>query len=85
MALSRATLRINNRTRRTVISSLFGLTFFASVVTVSASDALPCPAHPLRKRYADGESSGEEHNVIATVDKRPKRWIEEKHPNSRDV
>ncbi|EDR12940.1 uncharacterized protein LACBIDRAFT_311995 [Laccaria bicolor S238N-H82] len=69
-------------TRRRFVSSLFSFTFFATVITVSASNILPCPARPQRGRFAD---SDEERMPVAVSDvnvtKRPRRWIEEKHPN----
>ncbi|TFK76082.1 hypothetical protein BDN72DRAFT_810056 [Pluteus cervinus] len=93
------TLRLTQR--RSVLSSLFGFTFIASVLTVSASNFLPCPARVDKNRFADSEydghggtsSSGDNrdgHNntvlVTAgshvTIAKRPRRWIEEKHPSS---
>ncbi|KAI1792908.1 hypothetical protein LXA43DRAFT_886800 [Ganoderma leucocontextum] len=81
-------LQLNHRQRRTFISSLFGLTFLASVVTVSASTFLPCPAH--RSRYADGETGGVEgmggingRRGITVVEKKPRRWIEETRPVAR--
>ncbi|ETW84315.1 hypothetical protein HETIRDRAFT_312706 [Heterobasidion irregulare TC 32-1] len=86
MALSR-TLRLTHRTRRTLTSALFGLTFFASILTVSASDVLPCPAHSSRNRFADGgepgdhTSRGGRSSRPAVVEKRPRRWIEEKSPH----
>ncbi len=67
--------------RRAFVSSLFGFTFIAAVITVSASNFLPCPARSNRGRFLDGQ--GEELLVPegpAKVVKRPKRWIEEKHP-----
>ncbi|KAJ6509978.1 hypothetical protein C8R47DRAFT_964502 [Mycena vitilis] len=73
--------------RRQFVSSLFGLTFLGAVVTVSASNILPCPARPTKGRYADsdvegGISGGEEVRRV-TVAKRPRRWIEEVHPNPK--
>ncbi|EJF62965.1 hypothetical protein DICSQDRAFT_41535, partial [Dichomitus squalens LYAD-421 SS1] len=72
-------LQLNNRQRRTFISSLFGFTFLASVITVSASAFLPCPAN--RGRYADGETRGMEglsgRRSVTVVEKKPRRWIEE--------
>ncbi|KAJ7904359.1 hypothetical protein B0H14DRAFT_2662440 [Mycena olivaceomarginata] len=41
--------------KRQFVSSLFGFTFLAAVVTVSASSILPCPARPTKGRYADSE------------------------------
>ncbi|KAH8997144.1 hypothetical protein EDB86DRAFT_2803696, partial [Lactarius hatsudake] len=42
------------------LTSLFGagVTFFACLLTVSASNVLPCPAHPQRGRFADGDEEG---------------------------
>ena len=75
-------LQLNHRQRRNFISSLFGLTFLASVVTVSASTFLPCPAH--RSRYADGETENvvgmSGRRDITVVEKKPRRWIEETRP-----
>lgn len=68
--------------RRTFVSSLFGITFFATMLTVSASNILPCPARPNKNRLLDSEREGESPaggRVI--IAKRPRRWIEEKHPN----
>ncbi|OSC99176.1 hypothetical protein PYCCODRAFT_1470443 [Trametes coccinea BRFM310] len=85
-SLARA-LHLNYRHRRKFITSLFGLTFLASVVTVSASAILPCPAD--RGRYADG---AEAHGAAAAaaalsgkrgsavIEKKPRRWIEETRP-----
>ncbi|KAH9951777.1 hypothetical protein B0H21DRAFT_684439 [Amylocystis lapponica] len=74
-------LHFTNRHRRNFVSSLFGLTFLASVVTVSASAILPCPAHNHGARYADGRREGVEGQRSATVvEKRPRRWIEETGP-----
>lgn len=76
-------LRFN---QRRFVSSMFGLTFITSVLTVSAaSTLLPCPTQHHRARYAD-EGEGRERigkgteKVQVTVVKRPSRWIEEKHP-----
>ncbi|TFK43353.1 hypothetical protein BDQ12DRAFT_674829 [Crucibulum laeve] len=67
--------------RRSFVSSLFGITFFAAVLTVSASNILPCPVRPSRGHYAD---SDEEimgvTKVPVTIVKRPRRWIEEQYP-----
>ncbi|OSX59200.1 hypothetical protein POSPLADRAFT_1150322 [Postia placenta MAD-698-R-SB12] len=80
MSLSRA-LNFTPRQRRTFVSALFGLTFVASVITVSASNVLPCPAHE-RGRFADGENRDGENGrrMVTVVEKRPRRWIEETHP-----
>ncbi|KAF9569491.1 hypothetical protein CPC08DRAFT_701975 [Agrocybe pediades] len=63
--------------RRSFVSSLFGLTFFAACLTVSASNILPCPARPERGRFADSESESLSEKKVV---KRPRRWIEEKVP-----
>ena len=81
-------LRFN---QRRFVSSMFGLTFITSVLTVSAaSTLLPCPTRDHRARYADEGESGSgsrrigtgkgEEKVQVTVVKRPSRWIEERHP-----
>ncbi|KAI9453101.1 hypothetical protein BJY52DRAFT_866395 [Lactarius psammicola] len=78
--------RLTSRRARSLTSSLFGVTFLACLLTVSASNVLPCPAHPQRGRFADGDEEGGPQNRRATVtEKRPKRWIEERHPNSHDT
>ena len=42
--------------RRSFVSSLFAVTFFATVLTVSASEILPCPARPIKgTRFADSQ------------------------------
>lgn len=64
--------------RRAFVTSLFGLTFFAACLTVSASNLLPCPVRPNKHRFAD-DHSPEDTTQIQLV-KRPKRWIEEKIP-----
>jgi len=72
--------------QRQFVSSLFGLTFLAAVVTVSASSILPCPARSNKARFADSEGENEiaEGDVRrVTVAKRPRRWIEEVHPNPK--
>ncbi|KAJ7507588.1 hypothetical protein B0H11DRAFT_1967816 [Mycena galericulata] len=72
--------------QRRFVSSLFGFTFLAAVVTVSASNILPCPARPKKGRYADSEIEGgigEEGARRVTVAKRPRRWIEEVHPQQK--
>ena len=67
--------------RRSVISSLFGLTFIATCLTVSASNILPCPVRPDRARFADSDNQGPPmKNGRVKVVKRPRRWIEEKTP-----
>ncbi|KAF9535098.1 hypothetical protein CPB83DRAFT_781175 [Crepidotus variabilis] len=67
--------------RRAFISSLFGITFFAACLTVSASNILPCPVRPDKLRFADGEASSLDTATVKVV-KRPRRWIEEKVPQS---
>ncbi|KIK65444.1 hypothetical protein GYMLUDRAFT_219498 [Collybiopsis luxurians FD-317 M1] len=66
---------------RTFITSLFSVTFFATVVTVSASNVLPCPARPEHRTYADTDDNtlikGGEAVVIS---KKTRKWIEEKPP-----
>ncbi|KAF8222706.1 hypothetical protein L208DRAFT_1412894 [Tricholoma matsutake] len=69
--------------RPAFVSSLFGFTFFATVLTVSTSNILPCPARHNKNRFAESELKGA--SVVGarpsvTVAKRPKRWIEENHP-----
>ncbi|KAJ7937215.1 hypothetical protein B0H13DRAFT_1944799 [Mycena leptocephala] len=73
--------------QRQFVSSLFGFTFLAAVVTVSASSILPCPARSNKGRFADSEvegggiGDGEARRV--TIAKKPRRWIEEVHPNPK--
>ncbi|KIJ19935.1 hypothetical protein PAXINDRAFT_67494 [Paxillus involutus ATCC 200175] len=71
-------LRVTHQQRRTFISALFGLTFFASVLTVSTSGVLPCPVRPDRSRFADSEGRVQGNNTAAVVEKRPRRWIQER-------
>ena len=69
--------------RRSFISSLFGFTFIATCLTVSASNILPCPVRPERGRFADSDEEGApmmEGGQVKVV-KRPRRWIEEKVPD----
>lgn len=67
--------------RRSIISSLFGLTFIATCLTVSASNILPCPVRPERGRFADSDKGASiKDNGQVKVVKRPRRWIEEKQP-----
>lgn len=74
-------LHFTHRQRRKFISSLFGLTFVASVITVSAS-ALPCPAN--HNRFADGTlkdgDDARRARGVTIVEKKPRRWIEETNP-----
>ncbi|KAI0278345.1 hypothetical protein BGY98DRAFT_877961, partial [Russula aff. rugulosa BPL654] len=74
--------RLTTRRARSLKSSLFGLTFFACVLTVSASNMFPCPAHPHRSRFADDGNNTGDHRPsnrrrAIVIEKRPKRWIEE--------
>lgn len=80
--------RLTTRRARSLTSSLFGLTFLACVMTVSASEMLPCPAHSQRGRFADGDndrSRDPSRSRTIVVEKRPRRWIEERHPSSCDT
>ena len=80
--MSRA-IQVTSRQRRAVLSYLFGLTAFASVVTVAASDILPCPARSSTSRFAEGDETSEMRRGggRTIVEKRPRRqWIEEKRP-----
>ncbi|KAF8609295.1 hypothetical protein BDV93DRAFT_518136 [Ceratobasidium sp. AG-I] len=71
--------RISPTQRRSLVSSLFGLTFIGSVATVAASSVLPCPARSSRMRLADQmEATAESGGVV--VEKRQRRWIEERQP-----
>ena len=67
--------------RRSFVSSVFGFTFIAAVVTVSASNLLPCPARPERGRFADSDDSVGNNPVV--VRKQKRRWIEETRPEMR--
>ncbi|PCH41424.1 hypothetical protein WOLCODRAFT_71284 [Wolfiporia cocos MD-104 SS10] len=80
MSIPRA-LHLSPRRRRTVVSTLFGLTALASIITVSASNVLPCPAHD-RGRFADGmkKDGMNGRHAVTVVESRPRRWIEETHP-----
>jgi cytochrome c oxidase assembly factor 2 len=75
--------RISPTQRRSLVSSLFGLTFFGSIVTVAASSVLPCPARSTRMRLADSMETapGEPSRQRVTVEKRQRRWIEERYPS----
>jgi len=76
-------LHFSNLHRRKFVSSLFALTFFVSVVTVSASNVLPCPARGDRSRYADVDEEREDsrrRKDVTVVEKKPRRWIEEAKP-----
>lgn len=69
---------MTHQQRRTFISTLFGLTFFASVLTVSASNVLPCPVRPDRNHHADSERNARGGGSAVVVERRPRRWIQEK-------
>ncbi|KAJ7499084.1 hypothetical protein FB451DRAFT_1204221 [Mycena latifolia] len=75
--------------QRQFVSSLFGFTFIAAVVTVSASNILPCPAIAHKGRYADSEATNSTDGIegvgarSVTVAKRPRRWIEEVYPQPK--
>ena len=63
-----------------------GVTFLAYLLTVSASHVLPCPAHPRRGRFAEGDEGVEsQRQRVIVTEKKPKRWIEERHPRSNDT
>ncbi|KAG8218371.1 hypothetical protein J3R82DRAFT_3991, partial [Butyriboletus roseoflavus] len=70
--------RITHWRRRTFVSALFGLTFFASVFTVSVSNVLPCPVRPDRNYHADSERKARGGGSLVVVEKRPRRWIQER-------
>lgn len=68
---------------RTFVSSVFGATFFAAVVTVSASSILPCPVRPDKSRFMEDDTTNAEILPLSgkvIIAKRPRRWIEEKQP-----
>ncbi|KIM68727.1 hypothetical protein SCLCIDRAFT_105265 [Scleroderma citrinum Foug A] len=64
-------VRITPQRRRALVSTLFGLTFFASVLTVSASNVLPCPVRRDRNLHAESEG-------VITGEKKSRRWIQER-------
>ena len=68
--------------RRKAVSYLFALTFFASVVTVSTSNGLPCPARHDRRAYLDSEDDGTggKDATVHVVEKKQRRWIQETRP-----
>ena len=84
MVLRTHPFRLTTRRARSLTSSLFALTFLGCVLTVSASNVLPCPAHTHRGRFADGDNDGDHRppsgRRAITVEKRPKRWMEERDP-----
>ncbi|KAJ3803070.1 hypothetical protein GGU11DRAFT_299931 [Lentinula aff. detonsa] len=65
---------------RTFITSLFSVTFFATVLTVSASNVLPCPARPERKTFADADQTLLMRGEVVVVSRKTRKWIEEKPP-----
>lgn len=69
-------LRITPQRRRTLVSGLFGLTFFASMLTVAASKVLPCPVRNDRRRYGEGDEDVKGRG--GRVEKKSRRWIEER-------
>ncbi|KAI0267241.1 hypothetical protein BGY98DRAFT_1025533, partial [Russula aff. rugulosa BPL654] len=78
-------LCVTTRCAHSLTSFLFGLSFFASIWTVSTSNVLPCPAHPHRGRFAvDGNNVGDHQpsngRRAIIVEKQPRIWIEEHHP-----
>ena len=87
-------LNLSMAQRRSVVSSLFGVTFFATIATVSASGFLPCPAHDTRMRLADdgaqsssqsppdADGDARSRRAVIVVEKRPSRWIQERPPMS---
>ncbi|KAG2158841.1 uncharacterized protein EDB93DRAFT_1116615 [Suillus bovinus] len=83
MTISKS-FRLTYQQRRTLVSTLFGLTFFASVLTVSASNVLPCPVRPDRSRYGDTEGKAGGTRPAPVVEKMPRRWIQER-PSSEDT
>ncbi|KAJ3864897.1 MAG: hypothetical protein NXY57DRAFT_989642 [Lentinula lateritia] len=69
---------------RTFITSLFSITFFATVLTVSASNVLPCPARPERRRFADPDKNSLiKGGEIVVISRKHRKWIEEKPPGMR--
>ncbi|KAF9484003.1 hypothetical protein BDN70DRAFT_826552 [Pholiota conissans] len=70
--------------RRSFVSSLFGFTFLAACLTVSASNILPCPVRPDRTRFSDSDPQAPVmQSGDVKVVKRPRRWIQEKAYNER--
>jgi len=68
--------------RRSFVTTLFGMTFVAACLTVSASNLLPCPVRPERGRFADGEVHGTGAIEVVPAKRTSRRWIEEKVPGS---
>ncbi|KAI0692646.1 hypothetical protein BC835DRAFT_1277238 [Cytidiella melzeri] len=83
MTVSRA-LHLTTRNRRKTLTYIFGATAFASILTVAASDVLPCPARPSGStRHADATGGGGGGGGAKTImEKKPRRWIEENRPSS---
>ena len=77
-------LRITTRLVCSLTSPLFAPIFLARVLTVSASNMHPCPAHTHRGLFADGDNDGDNRppsgRRAIVVEKRRKRRIEERHP-----
>ncbi len=69
--------------RRSFVSTLFGFTFVAACLTVSASNILPCHVRPDRTRFSDGDAGSSMDNTEVKVVKRTHRWIAEKAFNER--
>jgi len=76
MSIHHKIIRLSQQ--RSFVSSLFGLTFFAACLTVSASNILPCPVRPNKTRFAEEEAERPVDFYEVQVVKRPRRWIEEK-------
>jgi len=74
----------NTPKRRKAVTSLFALTFFASVVTVLSSNGLPCPARHDRRAYLDSEDggTGTKNASVRVVEKKQMRWIQETRPTT---
>jgi cytochrome c oxidase assembly factor 2 len=76
--------RITSSQRRSIVTTLFSLTFAGAVVTVGASTLFPCPALAKRK---GGDSSlqkpldGDLHRSVVVI-RQPQRWLEERRPGS---
>jgi cytochrome c oxidase assembly factor 2 len=79
-------LRFTPSQRRHATSTLFAVTALAAVITVAASNVLPCPVKPKRGRFADSEEDGVQSQAgvkgITVVARRPSRWIQETHPTA---
>ncbi|KAF9779476.1 hypothetical protein BJ322DRAFT_1013151 [Thelephora terrestris] len=79
MAVTRL-LHWSTPNRRKAVSYLFALTFFASVVTVSTSNGLPCPARHDRRAFLDSDDGGRKNATVHVVEKKQTRWIQETRP-----